>query len=186
MQAFKLVNDGFVDKVIVFDSLPERLWKNVRTRDVSGFPRAWARWLLDIGSTRPVYKTETFVDVGRNYTYKHTPIGKEPCFFVLEYEDINQDKEIWHTISEYVRMNVGPEVRLREKLEDMALSLANKPTDALMVEPEEVPVIPVPLEVEREISSKELIKANEPVIVHEDSVIQKKRGRPKKAVAVGV
>lgn len=184
MQCIKLVNGGFVDKVIVFDSLPERLMKNVNTRIPAGFPRAWAKWLTEIGSMRPVLKTETFVDAARNYTYKYTPIGKEPCFFALEYQDINADKEAWHAISEYVRMNVGPEVRLREKLEDMAVAFAQKSTDALSIEPEDVPVIPVPCETKQ--VEPELIGAEEHVIVTEESVIPKKRGRRPKSVLAGV
>lgn len=180
MQAFKLVNGGFVDKVIVFDELPVRFVKGIRTREAAGFPRSWAKWLQEIGSLRPVFKTETFVDAGRNYTYKYTPIGKEPCFFVLEYQDINQDREAWHAISEYVRMNVGPEVRLREKLEDMALALAQKPTDALDVEPEDIPIIPIPKEVEKELPAESIIAPDEQILVKEESVIPKKRGRPKK------
>ncbi len=186
MQCIRLVNGGYVDKVIVFDSLPERLMKNIKTREVAGFPRAWARWLLDIGSTRTVFKTETSVDLARNWTYKYTPIGKEPCFFILEYTDLNADKEAWRAISEFVRTTVGPEVRLREKLEDMALAFAPKPTDALDIEPEDVPVIPVPLEISKAASPKDdLVTREDPVIVREESVSAKKKpGRPRKAVAV--
>lgn len=182
MQCFKLVNAGFVDKVIVFDSLPERLYKNVKTRTCDGFPRSWAKWLSEIGSTRKVMKTETTVDLARNYTYKYTPIGDEPCFFVLEYQDINADKESWRYISEFVRMSVGPEVRLREKLEDMALALAPNSTQPLSVEPEDIPVLVLPDEVVKEASSSELVKHGETILVNE--VVPKKRGRPAKKVAV--
>lgn len=175
-QCFKLVNGGFVDKVIVFDSLPERLFKNVKTREAAGFPRAWAKWLTSIGSLRPVYKTETSVDLARNYKFHHTEIGKEPCFFVLEYTDTNADKQAWREICEYVRMNVGPEVRLKEKIEDMAIQLAPNPTQALDVEPEEIPVIPVPNEVT--VTETEIIHADETIIVQEP--VKKKSGRPKK------
>ncbi len=186
-QCFRLVNGGYVDKIIVFDSLPERLLKGIKTREVAGFPRSWARWLLDIGSTRTVFKTETSVDLARNWTYKHTPIGKEPCFFVLEYTDINADKDAWRHISEYIRTSVGPEVRLREKLEDMALAFAPKPTDALSIEPEDVPVIPVPKEKVQVAAPKEddLVTREEPFIIQEKSeVVKKKPGRPRKAVPV--
>lgn len=187
MQCIRLVNGGYVDKVIVFDSLPERLVKDIKTREVAGFPRSWARWLTDIGSTRKVFKTETFVDAARNYTYKYTPTGKEPCFFILEYTDINADKEAWRNITEYIRMNVGPEVRLREKLEDMALAFAPKPTDALAIEPEEVPVIPVPAEAVIAPSEKDLVTRENPVIVQEEAIVVKKKpGRPRKAVPAGV
>lgn len=178
MQCFKLVNGGFVDKVIVFDALPERLTKNIKTKEAAGFPRAWAKWLASIGSMRPVYKTETSVDLARNWTFKKTPIGMEPCFFVLEYTDTNADKQAWREICEYLRLNVGPEVRLKEKVEDMAIQLAANPTLPLSVEPEDIPVIPVPPEVIVEPSHHELVKPGETILVQETA--PKKRGRPKK------
>lgn len=178
MQAFKLVNGGFVDRVIVFDELPERFTKGVRTKEAAGFPRAWAKWLASIGSMRPVMKTETTVDLARNYTFKHTPIGQEPCFFVLDYTDINADKQRWREICEYLRLNVGPEVRLKEKIEEMALQLAPNATQPLSVEPEDIPVINVPRETIQEPSHKELIKPGEQIIVQEPA--RKKPGRPKK------
>lgn len=190
MQCIRLVNGGYVDKVIVFDCLPDRLIKDIKTREAAGFPRSWAKWLMGIGSTRTVFKTETSVDLARNYTFKYTPIGKEPCFFILEYTDLNADKETWRAISEYVRMNVGPEVRLREKLEDMAIAFAPKPTDALSIEPEDIPVIPLPSEVVKEPmiqKDEDLLTREQPFIVEEKpEMAPKRRGRPKKAVPVGV
>lgn len=178
MQAFKLVNGGYVDRVIVFDSLPERLYKNVRTRACEGFPRSWAKWLSEIGSLRPVIRTETTVDLARNWTFKHTPIGMEPCFFVLDYTDINADKESWRNICDYLKANCGPEVRLKEKVHDMALPLAGDCYKPLEVEPEDIPVIPLPKEVIAEPSYQELVKPGETIIVQEEA--PKRRGRPKK------
>lgn len=178
MQAFKLVNGGFVDRVIVFDSLPARLVNGVRTREVAGFPRAWAKWLGSIGSTRIVYKTDTTVDLARNWKYTHTPIGSEPCFFVLEYTDINADKQRWREICEYIRMNAGPEVRLKEKIEEMALQMAPNSVTPLSIEPEDVPVIELPQEVVKAPELKELVKPGEQIIVEESA--RKKPGRPKK------
>lgn len=183
-QCFKLVNAGFVDKVIVFDSLPERLYKNVQTRAADGFPKAWARWLGEIGSTRTVFKTETSVDLARNWTYKHTPIGKEPCFFVLQYQDLNADKEMWRNISEFIRMNAGQEVRLKEKIEDMAISLAGSSTQPLELETEDVPVIPLPVEKVIEPKLHELVKPGETILIKETA--PKKRGRPAKKIAAEV
>lgn len=177
-QCFKLVNGGLVDKVIVFDSLPERLYKNAATRACDGFPKAWARWLGEIGSTRTVFQTETTVDLARNWKYTHTPVGKEPCFFVLQYTDINADKEMWRAICEHLRLNVGPEVRLKEKIEEMARPLAANATQPLEIEPEDVPVIPVPEEKVKEVSHQELVKPGETIFVEEAA--PKKRGRPKK------
>lgn len=184
MQAFKLVNGGFVDRVIVFDSLPERLIKNVQTRAADGFPKSWARWLTEIGSMRTVFKTETTVDLARNWKYTHTPIGKEPCFFVLQYTDINADKETWRNICDYVRQNAGPEVRLKEKMQDMAIALAGDSTKPLEIETDDVPVISLPIEVKVDVKeSDDIVKHGEPIIVQEP--VKKKAGRPKK-VAVEV
>ena len=184
MQAFKLVNAGHVDRVIVFDSLPERLYKNVKTREVSGFPRAWAKWLASIGSTRTFYRTETEKRGPGDYEFKYTPLGQEPCFFVLEYLDVNADKEAWHQIGEYLRINCPPEARLREKVEDMALPLAQKPTDPLLVEPEDIPVITVPSDVELPVATKEdIVQSGEVILSHEIIPEVRRRGRPKKVEA---
>ena len=178
MQAFRLVNGGYVDRVIIFDSLPERLLSGIKTRALSGLPRSWSRWLSSIGSVRDVMKTETTQHLDRSYTFKYTPIGKEPCFFVLEYTDINSDKESWRAICEHLRLTVGPETRLKEKVEDMAIPMAPDSKAPLTLEPEDIPVIPVPEERIREISKDELVKPEEQIVVDEKP--QKKRGRPKK------
>lgn len=182
MQCFKLVNGGFVDKVIVFDSLPEHLFKNIKTRGPEGFPRSWAKWLIDIGSCRTVYETSTTMDAGRNYTFHKKPIGKEPCFYVLDYTDTNADKESWRMICDYLRANVLPGVRLTEKIIDMAIALAPDPYKAMTVEPEDVPVVSVPSGAETPEPS--FVKAGEVVLVQEVAP-KKKPGRPKK-VAVEV
>lgn len=183
MQALKLVNGGFVDKVIVIDSLPEHLMRGIKTREASGFPRAWAKWLGEIGSVRDVFRTETEKHGPGDYRFTYTTIGKEPCFYVLEYLDVNSDREAWRAISEYLRMNCGPEVRLKEKVEDMALSLAANSTDPLSVEPEDVmekAFIVVRTNVIAQPSDKEIVKQGETIIVQ--AAPAKKRGRPKKVL----
>lgn len=181
MQAFKLVNAGFVDKVIIFDSLPERLLAGVRTREVAGFPRSWARFLGEIGSTRKVYQTSTEKKGPGDYVYTYKEIGKEPCFYILEYNDINADKEFWRAISEYLRMNCSPDVRLKERVEDMAMALAPNSTSALSIEPEDIPVILVPNGIPEVKKETELVKHGEVVLVQETpEPAPKRRGRPKK------
>lgn len=180
-QCFKLVNGGFVDKVIVFDELPKRLLNGVRTREVAGFPRAWAKWLGSIGSVRDVLKTETKKIGPGDYEFTHTKIGSEPCFFLLEYTDINSDKDAWRHICEYLRMNVADNVRLKEKIEDMAIALAPDSKSTLDLEPEDVPVIPVPDDTPIDHASDDIVKPGETVVIQE----KKKPGRPRK-VTVGV
>lgn len=177
MQCLKLVNGGFVDKVIVFDELPIRLLQGVETRSVDGFPRSWARWLGEIGSVRDVFKTETEKRGPGDYKFTHTVIGKEPCFFVLQYTDKNSDKDAWRNITEYLRMNCGPEVRLKEKIEDMALSLAPNSTAPLSVEPEDI-MEQALIIVKSEVSNKE--KEDDIVKHGETIIVKKKAGRPKK------
>lgn len=181
MQAFKLVNGGFVDKVIVFDTLPERFTANVATKEAAGFPKAWARWLTEIGSVRPVFKTETTVDLARNWTFKNTQIGKEPCFFVLNYTDLNADKERWREICDYVKVNCGPEVRLKERIEDMAIALAPNSTSPLELETDDVmdkAYIKLPSDVIVEEKPEDLVKPEEIILVQEEA--PKRRGRQKK------
>lgn len=185
MQCIKLVNAGFVDRVIVFDELPKRLMEGVKTRDAAGFPRSWARWLADIGSTRPVFKTETTLNRAETaYTFAYTKIGVEPCFFVLEYSDLNADKEKWRAIGEYLRLHCGPDVRLKEKTEDMAISFARDSKSPLEIEPEDVPVVKVPNEVELEHKPEDIIPQGETIIVQEVIATPKRRGRPKKEKVV--
>ncbi len=178
MQAFKLVNAGFVDKVVIIDALPDRLLTGIKTREVAGFPRAWAKFLAGIGSVRDVLKTSTEKRGPGDYVFSHTKIGKEPCFFVLEYMDTNADKDAYRQISEYLRMNCGPEVRLKEKLADMAVALAPNSTSPLDVEPEDIPVIKVSSEVEEAPKDNELVKHGETILV--EDVVPKRRGRQKK------
>lgn len=176
-QCFKLVNSGIVDRVIVFDSLPDHLLAGVRTREVAGFPRAWARWLGEIGSTREVLKTETSVDLARNWTFTHTPVGQEPCFFILEYMDINADKERWREIGEYLRTHVRPDVHLKDKIQDMALPLAKDSNSELSAEPEDImekALISVKVAMPAEPQAGDLVKPGEQILV--------KRGRPKKVL----
>lgn len=178
MQVFKLVEAGFVDKVIGLDTLPERLTKGIRTREVSGFPRSWARWLSSVGSIRDVLHTETTRKPDGTYQYSYTPFGTEPCFFVLEYKDINADKESWKHITDYIKQVVGQEVRLKEKIGDMARPLASDGRAPLELEPEDVPIIPLPKEEVEQKKDEEIVKHGETILVEE--FIPKKRGRPKK------
>lgn len=180
MQCFRLINAGFVDKVIIFDALPERLVRGIKTRAVEGFPKVWARHLGEIGSVRDVFKTTTEKRGPGDYVFTHTPIGKEPCFYVLEYVDSNPDKEAWRLIAEHLRLHCAETVRLKEKIEDMALAMARNSTDPLTIEPEDIPVILVPHETASKDDPEELVKEGEVIIVHEAPA--KKRGRPKKVL----
>lgn len=179
MQVFRLVNGGFVDKMIAFDSLPERMLAGIKTRDISGMPRYWAKWLTDNKCTRPVLKTETEILADRNLKITKTPIGTEPCFYVLDYKDTNADKEKWQEITNYVRRVVDVKTRLLDKIEDMATKMATDSYSQLALEPEDIVVIECPLEDEKKASS-DIIKETEQILTPNGVVPEKRRGRPKK------
>lgn len=125
MQVFRLVNPGFVDRVIAFDSLPESLLTTVRRAPAAGFPRHW----------------RDFLGVDRNDQ------TTEP-FYTLDYITRNADKEKWSEIVSYVKRTVDPTVRLLDKVEAMAAPLAESSHSDLTLEPEQVPIIPVSTKVD--------------------------------------
>lgn len=67
-----------------------------------------------------------------------------PMFYTLDYLTTNSDKEKWEKIKSFVRRVVDPSFRLMDKLEDMAAPMAPNAKDAIDLEPEAVPVIPIP------------------------------------------
>jgi hypothetical protein len=146
MQVFKLVRPGFVDRVLAFDELPATVMRGVRRGPIAGFPRHW----------------RDFMGV------KHGDTTAMP-FYILDYITMNSDKEKWQEISSYVKRNVEPTVRMLDKLEAMAAPLATDSYSDLTLEPEDVPVIPLP---------------KKPEGTTEDEVdeveTKRKRGRPAK------
>jgi hypothetical protein len=92
--------------------------------------------------------------------------------YVLEYQDVNQDKLKWQEIQSYVRRAVDRDFRLLDKLEDMALKMAPDAKSGVTLEPEDVEknVIPIPSGV----------AAEEEVVATETQVVVKRRGRPRK------
>jgi len=123
MQIFKLVKPGQVDRVIGFDAIPEDLLAGIRRAPANGFPRHW----------------KTFLGID--------PKDKNPMpFYTLDFLTVNGDKEKWQAISSYVKRNVLPSFRMLDKIEDMARPLAQDSYSDLTLEPEDVPVIPIPSE----------------------------------------
>lgn len=166
MNVFRLVNPGRVDKMIAFDTLPKRLCSGIKTKDLKGYPRYWRTWLKEHDAVHTVKRWNT-------QELKHDEV-EETFTYVLDMM-VNEDKEKWQAITNYVRKAVDLSVRLMDKMDDMAIPLAKDSYTEINIEPEQVPVIPVPLE---------LIKGVQelPQIVE---VEKKKPGRPKK-VAVEV
>lgn len=183
MQVFRLVDGGFVDKMIAFDSLPDRLIKGIRTRDIAGMPRYWAKWLIENGSVRDSFKTETEELPDRKLRVHKSKVGEEPCFYVLDYKETNQDKEKWQEIANFVRRTVDTKVRLLDRLEDMARKMAPDCHAQLEIEPEDIPVIKIPSEFEEESAPEAIVQVSDEVISRTGDLVvpePKKRGRPKK------
>lgn len=183
MQVFKLVRGGFVDSLIAFDSLPERILKGIRTRDLAGLPRYWAAWLKEKGSVRPVFKTGTEVLQDRNFKITKTPVGIEPCFWILEYQDLNSDKEKWAEINNYIRQSVEMTVRLKDRIEDMARPMAPSSSAPLELEPDDIPVISIPADKLETPEASSMVQSSEEFITPTGDPVSaqpKRRGRPKK------
>ena len=136
MQVFRLVCQGIPDKVIAFDQLPERMLNGVTRGDPTGLPRAW-KAILGEGTriTPGIKERDPFT-----HTVTEIPaiVEKGPFFYVLDYMELNADKEKWAEISAFVRKVVDPKFRLPEKLEDFALPMAASPNSELTLEPEDV------------------------------------------------
>lgn len=172
MQVLRLVMPGIVDRMIAFNSLPQRLIKGIRRGGIEGFPRHW----------------KDFMGV------KATEINPQPFYF-LEYTILNADKERWQEISNYVRAVVDKEFRLLDKLEDMAKSLAPDSYTQMTLEPEDILIIPIPAEEEKKPKESAKLKKENDVKTDQIKADQiktdqmkteykgKKRGRPRKEVA---
>lgn len=141
MHVFRLM--AMPDKVIAFDSLPERLLLGFEMSRADGFPRHWKEWL---GKRKKVTMIPPEKDFLTGQVRRFDPIVEENFFFYLVDWTINSDEEKWKEICDYVRQHVSKDVRLKEKIEDMALPLAANKTDGVTLEPEDVPVIPLPKE----------------------------------------
>lgn len=175
MQVVRLVEAGLVDKMIAFDSLPERLFRNVKTKTVDGFHRYWKRWLEENGSSRSVTRT-----VDQDGT-KETTI--EYYTYILDYKDVNADKESWQAITSHVRRAVDLKTRLKDKIEDMAEPLASDSKTEMTLEPENVEIILIPKELKVVEEAPVIIRPSvggESVSLDEVAEAPRKRGRQKK------
>lgn len=154
MQVFRIVT-GAADKVIAFDELPERLLTGIEMREPAGFPRAWKTFL---GKKKKVIKGATFKRITGPDQVVPDSIVEGPFFYVIDPQK-NQDDEKWQEITSFVKRVVPPDIRLLEKLEDMALPLAPDARSEMKLEPEhleeEGAIIPIPLEYQEKETDKE-------------------------------
>lgn len=139
MQVFRLM--GMPDKIIAFDELPESLTKGFELCRADGFPRHWKEWM---GKMKRITQIPPEKDLLTGQVRRFDPIVEEDSFFFLVDWTINSNEEKWKEISSYVRQNVSKDFRLADKLEEMALALADNKNDGVMLEPEQVVIIPLP------------------------------------------
>lgn len=170
MHVFRLVEGGVVDKMIAFDSLPNYMVRGIKTKPFDGFQSFWKRWAKEHESTRTMSVLDPETGIKSDQ--------EQPCTFMLDYKMVNEDKQKWQEITNYVRKAVDLSVRLMDKIEDMAIKLSKDSYSELDIEPEQVPIISLPKPVSAKVEDKD-----EPVAAAEP--IKKKPGRPKK-IAVGV
>lgn len=139
MQCFRLM--GMPDKVIAFDELPEKLLQGFEMITADGFPRHWKEWL---GKKKRTIKIPPEKDLLTGQVRYYDPILEEDSYFYVVDWNLNPVVEKWKEVCDYVRQNIPKDVRLMDKLEDMALPLAANKMDGVTLEPEDVVVIPLP------------------------------------------
>lgn len=148
MQIVRLM--GMPDKIIGFDELPEDLLETIEMRTQVSAPRHWREFM---GVREKKTKVQPFVDPMTRQLVKCDPITeKGPFAWVIDWE-INQDKDVWQNISNYVRRNAPESFRLLDKIEDMAKPLATSVSGEWSLEPEDMIVIPLKKVVKEEPAS---------------------------------
>ena len=137
-QVFRLM--GMPDRVLAFDELPARLLVGLEMTRADGFPRHWKEWM---GKTKRTIRVQQEKNplTGQMTTYK--PIEEEDCFFYLIDWNIRIQEDRWEEIKKYVKTHAPVDMRLPDKLEDLAVPLAKDKLEAVSLEPEDMPVIPL-------------------------------------------
>jgi len=147
LRVVRLVNPGRPDKVIAFENLPDDL--------------------LDVNNPRIEKIDVRLTGLGRSWA------ELSPVHFPLFFKTINQDKDKWQKISNYVRQYAEDGVRLMDKIEDMAAMIAPD-AQSQAFDPDIVPIVKlkslatkkaelsvVEVKRETETSSSEIIIENE-------------------------
>lgn len=140
-QVFRIM--GMPDTVIAFDELPERLLEGFELCKADAFPRHWKEW---VGKLKKITKIPPEKDVFTGQVRRFDPIVEEDAYFYLVDRTLNPVMDKWKDIQDFVRRVVPKDFRLAENLDSMALPLAPNKTDGVTLDPEEVVVIPIPLE----------------------------------------
>lgn len=162
MQVFRLVDPGRIDRIIAFDSLPERMLPgNLVRGSADGLPRAW----------------QDFLGVKR---------GQNALpFYVLDFRTINRDKEKWQEIGNYARRCAPRNFRLLDNLYDMAKPMAPDSYSALNLEPEDIIVVPIEKDPDEQEVPREQTKDISVANVHTDKPMKRpyKKRAAKEALA---
>lgn len=138
MQVFRLM--GMPDKVLAFNDLPDRLLVGLDMTKADGFPRHWKEWM---GKRKRVTRIipETNLLTGEVRTY--APIEEEDYFFYLVDWHVRVQEDRWNEIKEFTKKYAPQDMRLPDKLEDLAKPLAKDKLEAVSLDPEDVVVIPI-------------------------------------------
>lgn len=157
MQVFRLM--GMPDKVIAFNDLPERLLEGFEMCSADGFPRHWKEWM---GKQKKVTRIPPEKDLLTGQVRRFEPIIEEDAFFYLVDWHLGPVVERWAAVCDFVRAHVDKETRLKDKIDDMAVPLAGNKSDSVTLEPEDVPVIPIPIEYQEKEPKLASLVGNEP------------------------
>jgi hypothetical protein len=141
MQCFRIMD--MPDRVIAFDELPARLLQGFELCRADGFPRHWKEWL---GKIDKVTNIPPEKDPLTGQIRRFEPIIEKDSFFYLVDWTLNPVVEKWKEVCDFVRQHVDKDIRLTEKIDDMAKPLAANKSDGVTLEPEDVPVIPIPIQ----------------------------------------
>lgn len=133
------------DKIIAFDELPARLLQGFELCKADGFPRHWKEWM---GKFDKVIKVPPEKDPLTGNLRRFEPIVESDFYFYLVDWTIKPVVEKWQEVCDFVRQHVPKDFRITEKIEDMAKPLASNKTDGVTLEPEDVVIIPIPIEVQ--------------------------------------
>jgi hypothetical protein len=145
-QVFRLMD--VPDKMIAFDELPEYLLEGIELHDCGKMTKDWREF---IGLREKLIKLKPERNLITQQMETFPPIVQKGYYAYLIDREINPDKDRWREIESYVKRNAPKDFRLTDPIVDietgkstMAKALANDSQSEIMLEPEEVIVIPLP------------------------------------------
>lgn len=131
---------GMPDKVLGIEGLPEDFLRPFEMNRADGFPRHWKEFM---GKRKKLTPIPPEKDPLTGLVRRFDPIVEEDSYFFLVDWNLKQNEEKWQELTDYVRKNVDRDVRLLDKIEDMAKPLARDKSEGVSLEPEDVPIIKI-------------------------------------------